>query len=165
MKWKKIDGWDYSVSDTGDVRNDATGKILKPIDAGNGYFRVCLYKEKRGTLMLLHRLVAKNFIPNPEGKPEVNHIDGNPGNNAVSNLEWSTKGENCRHRSRVLGHQVRCWEGNCKPVVCVETHAVYNSIEEAARAVGSHRPNVARAIRRNIRAGGFHWRWATSSES
>ena len=164
-EWKKIPGWNYSVSPDGLVRNDETEKILKPIDAGNGYYRVRLYKDKKGRAILLHRLVATAFVPNPKGKPEVNHIDGNPANNAAHNLEWCTKSENSLHKCRVLGGYSYPWKKLCKPVECVETGKRYESLESAARAVGDHRPNIARAIKRNIRAGGYHWRWATSSES
>lgn len=47
--------------------------------------------------MMIHRLVALTFIPNTENKPEVNHIDNNPLNNHVKNLEWCTRSENVRH--------------------------------------------------------------------
>lgn len=160
VQWKKIDGYNYSVSNTGNVRNDETGKILKPIDVGNGYFRVCLYKDKTGKQMSLHRVVAEAFVPNPEGKPEVNHIDGRPGNNAAENLEWCTRSENHIHRCHTLNHMTPIWAGLCKPVLCVETGKVYGSLEEAAKDVGSHRSNVSRAIQLNIRAAGFYWRWA-----
>ena len=48
----------------------------------------------------LHRVIAHVYIPNPENKPEINHIDGNPKNNEVSNLEWNTHKENCEHAQR-----------------------------------------------------------------
>lgn len=58
-------------------------------------------KVHRGKRMFQHRLLAMIFIPNPENKPEVNHIDGNKLNNSLENLEWSTKLENMRHAQRI----------------------------------------------------------------
>lgn len=63
-----------------------------------GYYRIQLKADDGNKNNLLaHRLVALAFIPNPENKPEVNHIDGNKLNNDVSNLEWATKHENMKH--------------------------------------------------------------------
>lgn len=58
---------------------------------------VVLYKKGIRKNAYLHRLLAEHFIPNPDNKPEINHIDGNPLNFALSNLEWSTRKENEEH--------------------------------------------------------------------
>lgn len=62
-----------------------------------GYRTVRLCSNGRLTYPKVHRLVASAFIPNPDGKLEVNHIDGDKSNNNVDNLEWCTKSENMRH--------------------------------------------------------------------
>lgn len=62
-----------------------------------GYQVVCLWDGKTRKYHKVHRLVASAWIPNPHSKPQVNHIDGNKENNAVSNLEWCTSSENKRH--------------------------------------------------------------------
>lgn len=68
-----------------------------------GYKRVVIvYKDNTKIYEAVHRLVAKTFIPNPENKPQVNHIDGNKLNNNVSNLEWVTNAENAIHAIQVL---------------------------------------------------------------
>jgi len=61
------------------------------------YLRVTLCKDGNSELVYVHRLVAEAYIPNPENKPMVNHIDGNKQNNNVGNLEWVTGYENRLH--------------------------------------------------------------------
>lgn len=98
-EWKLIEGFDgvYSVSNYGEVRNNKTGKLMKPRKNETGYLRINLTKNGKPKCMRVHRLVAQAFIPNPENKPEVNHIDFNRENNCVSNLEWVTNQENTQY--------------------------------------------------------------------
>ena len=94
--WKKIEGFgNYSVSNEGRVKNDKI--FLKLSYNKRGYSQVVLWNENKNKIQTIHRLVAQAFIPNPDNKPEVNHIDYNKTNNHVSNLEWATKKENEDH--------------------------------------------------------------------
>ena len=91
-----IDGT-FAVYEDGTVRRIIDG-VETPVklNTGSGYYSFS-YKKA----YLVHRLVAEAFIPNPENKPQVNHIDANKLNNNVSNLEWVTPGENRRHAIRM----------------------------------------------------------------
>ena len=111
--WKDVEGYEglYQVSNFGNIKSLARivhsekrsdykikEKVLKQSDTTTGYKKVELHKdnEKRKSFKV-HRLVAQAFIPNPENKREVNHIDGNKHNNNVNNLEWVTSSENKLH--------------------------------------------------------------------
>lgn len=99
-KWKDIDGFpDYKISSEGKILRISKNYYLKPcLDKSIGYFVVNLYDTKgRPHRKFLHRLIAEAFIPNPENKRTVNHIDGNKSNNELSNLEWATDSENMLH--------------------------------------------------------------------
>ena len=67
-----------------------------------GYFLFSVTKDRRARKFGQHRLMAMAFIPNPQNKPEVNHIDGVKTNNILSNLEWVTRTEQRLHQYRVL---------------------------------------------------------------
>ncbi|MBQ3442358.1 MAG: HNH endonuclease [Selenomonadaceae bacterium] len=97
--WLPVPDYDgYQVSNFGRVKSFKCGKqiITKPTTAMN-YLQVCFCKDGKKKHFSVHRLVASCFIPNPDSKPQVNHIDGHPLNNHVSNLEWATSTENNRH--------------------------------------------------------------------
>lgn len=98
---------DYTITKSGEVINNHTNRIVKPQLNGKGYYRVSI----GGKLQFVHRLVADKYIPNPEGKPQVNHKDGNKLNNSADNLEWVTNKEN---RSHAVEHDLHLSGEKCK---------------------------------------------------
>jgi hypothetical protein len=113
--WKPVVGFEefYEVSNCGNVRSKdrlvwrgksyykKPGIEMRKSPTTTGYWKIRLTdKNGLGKDHKVHRLVAAAFIPNPEGKPFINHIDGNPLNNHVSNLEWCTQSENMYHAYR-----------------------------------------------------------------
>jgi len=96
----KIDHYDnYEISNLGNVRNIKTGRILKPIINGRGYYKVSLCKSGKQKNFTIHRLVAGAFIINPENKQNIDHCDNNRLNNDICNLRWVTAKENNQNRS------------------------------------------------------------------
>lgn len=100
--WKWISGFEglYKISNKGRVksfhRKKKKGKILSANNK-SGYKKINLSKNGKCYSIRIHRLVAEAFIPNPENKSQINHLDMNKSNNKVENLEWVTPAENVRH--------------------------------------------------------------------
>lgn len=95
--WKEIKGFDYRYycSNKGRILSLCLDgyKLLKPFLCGDGYYYVDLRKDNRDYKSRVHRLVADAFLPNPENKPIVHHIDTNRKNNNVENLMFVTNDE------------------------------------------------------------------------
>lgn len=99
IKWYNIDieGLKHlEVSKTGKIRNKLTKRLLNGSNDGR-YIRIKSDKSHKEKSFALHRIIALTFIPNPDNKPNVNHLDGNTFNNAINNLEWATQSENIKH--------------------------------------------------------------------
>lgn len=164
-EWKKIDGYDnYSVSSEGRVRNDKTLRILKVGYNKDGYLNVKLWKNGKEKNFLVHRLVAIMFLPNPENKPCVDHINCVRDDNRVENLRWSSQKDNCnnpltRKRSSEARKGKRTGKNNpmygrtgenhpnSKKVICVTTGKIYGSINEAERQTGVKQGDIIRCCR------------------
>lgn len=123
--WRSIQGYEesYEVSDDGQVRSldrvihcsDGTtrnrkGKVLKPHQDPSGYLSVNLACCGKQVTRFIHVLVAEAFIPKPDYRVEVNHLDGDKTNNAVHNLEWMTHKENIQHAFKSGLHPIMSLE-------------------------------------------------------
>lgn len=106
----EIKGFDYPYDVTSDGRIISHARYqnknmeMNYSISSDGYYTVGLMLNKKETQNRVHRIVACAFIPNPQNKPYVNHIDGNKLNNKASNLEWCTQKENVYHSITVLNH-------------------------------------------------------------
>lgn len=154
-EWKPIEGFEtsYAVSNKGRVktlgRTDTyirkdTGKecvryvremILKLNEKGD-YYEVNLRSGSQSEYRTVHRMVATAFIPNPENKPVINHIDGDKHNNCVENLEWCTHQDNIKHaiRTGLRGNQHGV-DRTQKKIKCIETGQLFDSMKEVQRCL------------------------------
>lgn len=177
----------YQVSNYGRVKSldrvdvrghKIKGKVLKLGIYSKKYQNVVLYKNGKDKKFSIHRLVATAFIPNPDNLPIINHIDENPLNNCVDNLEWCSYRYNSNYGTRneriseKLKGQQRSEEhkqklrdnhsdvsGDKNPrarkVICLETLQVFTTIKEAAGWCSGNVKHCLRGITKS--AGGYHW--------
>lgn len=150
--WKDIKNYEgiYQVSSLGRIRSldrkvrtgikhneykIAKGKILKLNQKRNGYLTVDLSKENKVKTITVHRLVALNFIPNPENKEEINHINCKKYDNRVENLEWVTSEENKEHAklNKLYYNPKR------KQVRCKQTNTIFESSYNAGEWLNNNR--------------------------
>ena len=165
---KTIKGYEglYSITEDGRVWSHRKAQFKNPQDNGHGYKYVQLKVNGYCKNFYIHRLVAEAFIPNPENKKEVDHIDNNTENNVVTNLRWATPKENQGYRTleskKNSAEKIR--KALSRPVLCVELNQVFSSIRAAARALNL---NSISGIRSCVNkdgkyktTAGYHWEYA-----
>ena len=188
MIWEPVQGYEglYEVSEHGVIRSCARyiktdirhvdtrlieGRFLKQNTKSNGYKTVDLCKEGKVKTMLVHRIVATAFCPNPKGYRFVNHIDSNRANNDSCNLEWVSSSENRMHGIK---------QGNVtfpeRTILCVESGEMFSRPLHAVNWVVKNYPdringklkvaahNIREACKgRTPRAYGFTWQYLEGS--
>ena len=135
--WKKIKGFNnYKVSNFGRLISIKTNKILKPTDNGRGYLRFSLLGDDNNNhTVYLHRIIAEAFIPNPDNKPCIDHINTNKQDNRIENIRWVTYKENTNNELTI--ERVRnSGKKNKKKICSIDedgNKVVYSSAREAQR--------------------------------
>lgn len=157
--WRPVKGFEeqYLVSDDGRIYS-LVKKRLRATPLHKGYPIVMLYKNDghRGYTKQVHRIVAEAFIPNPDGKRTVNHINGDRSDNRVENLEWASYREQIEHRFNIL----KSTKTSNRPVLCLDTGETFASISEAAQKKKSSRSRIWDVCNGNKKhAGGFRWKY------
>ena len=149
-EWREIEGFpNYRISSNGRIKSlnyNKTGceKILTPHRLNNGYLGINLYDSSRKSCnLLIHRLAAMAFIPNPNGYKIINHKDESRDNNFVGNLEWCNHKYNLNYgnRNSKLSSKLRNNPLICTPVlqysISEKLIKEFPSIAEAARTVNN----------------------------
>lgn len=168
--WKDIEGYEglYQISSFGRVKSLKFNKehiMTTQINKTSGYYYIGLRKPKaKKNFKSVHRLVAEAFIPNPDRKPEVNHIDGNKDNCRIENLEWLTRSEN-EHHAYNTGLKYRGF-GNpkAKTVHMYNLNGVfirkYGSTHEASIFTGIPQSSISCCCRGVMKkAGNYIWKY------
>lgn len=170
--WLPVKGYEnfYEVSNEGNVRNKKTKYVLTPKVNNAGYCAVKLCKLGTNRLLQVSRIVATAWIPNPDNLPEVDHLDRNPFNNRVDNLEWVSREENIRRRKGHSNKKATENKRNARPVEQLKDGKViawYPTLAEASRKTGINAAAIWKVCEKQLgrrTTGGFGWRDAVTEE-
>lgn len=175
MEWKKIKDYEnYSISKNGSVRNDKTGRILKPCYNHTGYQVVKLYKNGKGKIFKVHSLVAEAFIPNIDNKPCVDHINTIRDDNRIENLKWCTYKENFNnpltvnnyseankgkrlseeHKQKISGSHRGENNSRCKKIILLNTMEIFDYIKQASEKYKIDNSNITKCCRGRLKFAG-----------
>ena len=106
-----IEGYEnYTINEIGVVINTKTGREMKPSINTRGYYHIGLSNHMKRKTFKIHRLIAEAFIPNPDNKPCIDHINRNKLDNRIENLRWATHSENQRNKT--------CYSNTGKQFIC-----------------------------------------------
>jgi hypothetical protein len=157
----------YRIGSQGTIISDQRyhPKKLKPQVNNLGYHKVMLLTNGKAKLHSVHRLVALAHIPNPQGLSDVNHKDGNKGNNRVENLEWLSHRDNIRHAMQRIGAWQRPFLGQKRAIVQVlpsGERIEWPSAADWADSTGmrNRAANVGTAMATGSVAYGCRWEYA-----
>lgn len=157
-EWKDIKGYEglYQVSNLGRVYSNKSNKLLKSrLDRG-GYSYLNLYNNGISKWYKIHRLVAIAFIPNPENKLTVNHIDEDKTNNVVSNLEWATMKEQNNHGTRLERTSITQGTKIIAIDIANGEYNTYHSLSECGRKLKLNKSNICSVLKGRLKqTGGY----------
>lgn len=104
MEFEFIKGYEnlYKINKNGEIYSCHYKKIMTYLEKDDGYYYVDLRVNGKRHKCYIHRLLAKQYIDNPENKPEIDHIDRNNKNNSLENLRWVSRIENRRNRADII---------------------------------------------------------------
>lgn len=106
-EWRDVVGYEgfYKVSSNGEILNLKLNHLVSVKEANNGYVSITLNKNGVYQRIMAHRVVAMAFVPNPDNKPKVNHLNGVRNDNRAENLDWKTHQETIQHSFKYLGRK------------------------------------------------------------
>lgn len=150
--WKEIPGYNgrYLISQTGNVYSRYLKMKMKPVNRGNGYYFVRLCNKGEMKNLMIHRLVADAFVPNPDRLPEIDHIDGNKKNNFYTNLRYVSHLDNMRNPNTEPKRFEAIRKKQGIPVIAFlngKRVGKYSCLMEAARDLGLSCSHIAKHLK------------------